>query len=275
MKVIIAPTDFSELSLNAVNYATDMASSVQASLALLHVCQIPINFSQAPVPTDTLTILINDAEKQIEKLRDDIVKKTGGKIRVYTEVKTGFVVQELQNYCDALKPYAVVMSTQGAGAVERFLFGSNTVSAMKHLSWPLIVVPPQAKFTSIKKIGLACDMKNVVDTAPVEEIKTLVKEFKASLSVIHVNTGDDIKYGPEIVEQSGMLQEMLDDLHPSYHFLDEIDVEEGLSAFAEINKLDLLVVVPKKHNVISTLFHKRHSKQLLMHTHVPVMAVHE
>jgi nucleotide-binding universal stress UspA family protein len=275
MKVIIAPTDFSDLSLNAVTYATEMASSVQASLALLHVCQMPMSFSEVPVPAEALTSLIKDAEKRIEKLRDDIVKKTNGKIKVYTEIKTGFVIQELQGYCAALKPYAVVMSTQGAGAVERFLFGSNTVSAMKHLAWPLIVVPAEAKFTTIRKIGLACDMKNVMDTAPVEEIKTLVKEFNASLHVVHINTGDDIKYGPEIVDQSGLLQEMLDELHPSYHFLDEIDIEEGLSAFAENNKLDLLIVVPKKHNVISNLFHKSHSKQLVMHTHVPVMAVHE
>jgi nucleotide-binding universal stress UspA family protein len=275
MKVIIAPTDFSDFSVNAVNYAADMATSIHASLALFHVCQMPINISEVPVPADTLTILIKDAEKGIEKLKKDIVKRTAGKIRVYTEVKTGFVIQELEEYCKALKPYAVVMSTQGAGAVERFLFGSNIVSAMKHLAWPLIIVPPQAEFTSIKKIGLACDMKNVMDTAPVEEIKTLVKEFNASLQVIHINTGEDFRYGPEIVEQTGLLQEMLDELHPSYHFLDEIDIEEGLSAFAEINKLDLLIVVPKKHNVISKLFNKRHSKQLLMHTNIPVMAVHE
>jgi nucleotide-binding universal stress UspA family protein len=275
MKIIIAPTDFSELSLNAVNYAADMAFSIHASLALLHVCQIPMNFSEVPVPAETLTTLIKDAEKRIEKLRDDIINKTDGKIRIYTEIKTGFVVPQLQEYCTALKPYAVVMSAQGAGAVERFLFGSNTVSAMKHLAWPLIVVPSEAKFSSIKKIGLACDMKNVMETAPVEEIKALAKEFNASLHVIHVNTGDDIKYGPEIIDQSGLLQEMLDELHPSYHFLDEIDIEEGLSAFAENNKLDLLIVVPKKHNVISKLFHKSHTKQLVMHTHVPVMAVHE
>lgn len=275
MKVIIAPTDFSDFSLNAVNYATDMASSIHASLALLHVCQMPMSFSEVPVPADTLTTLIRDAEKRLEKMKEDIVKKTGGKIRVYTEVKTGFVIQELKELCAALKPYAVIMSTQGAGAVERFLFGSNTVSAMKNLASPLIVVPSEAKFSNIKKIGLACDMKKVIETPPIEEIKTLVKEFNASLHVIHVNTGDDFKYGPEIVDQSGLLQEMLDELHPSYHFLDEIDIEGGLSAFAESNKLDLLIVVPKKHNVIDKLFHKSHSKQLVMHTHVPVMAIHE
>jgi hypothetical protein len=37
MKTIIAPTDFSPVSLNAVNFAADMAVSVDSSLLLFHV----------------------------------------------------------------------------------------------------------------------------------------------------------------------------------------------------------------------------------------------
>src|ERR1700751_974208 len=40
MKIILAPTDFSKNSLNAVNYAADMAVAVHAQLAVLHVIQI-------------------------------------------------------------------------------------------------------------------------------------------------------------------------------------------------------------------------------------------
>jgi nucleotide-binding universal stress UspA family protein len=275
MKVIITPTDFSDNSLNAVHYAADMANSIHASLCLIHICQLPLTYSELPVPPDILTDLIRDAEKEMEQMKKALTDRTGGKIRIYTEVKTGYILPELKDYCAALKPYAVVMSSQGAGAAERFFFGSTTTSAIKHLDWPLIVVPPQEKYITIKRIGLACDLKKVPETVPVEEIKKLVKEFQASLHIIHINTGDDIKYGPEIVDQTGLLQEMLGDVHPSYHFIDEIEVEEGLIAFAEINKLDLLIVVPRKHNIIGELFHKRHTKQLVMHAHIPVMAVHE
>lgn len=275
MKVIITPTDFSDDSLNAVNYAADMATSIHASLSLIHICQLPLTYSELPVPPDILTDLIRDAEKKMEQIKKVLVDRTGGKIRIYTEVKTGYIIPELKDYCAALKPYAVVMSTRGAGAAERFFFGSTATSALKHLAWPLIIVPAEAKYTAIKRIGLACDLKKVTETVPVEEIRKLVKEFQATLHIIHINTGNDIKYGPEIVDQTGLLQEMLNDVHPSYYFLDEIDIEEGLNSFAEINKLDLLIVVPKKHNVIGELFHKRHTKQVIMHTHVPVMAVHE
>jgi len=273
MKVIIVPTDFSAHARNAMNYAADLALSVNASIALLHVCQLPA--SEIPVAGEVLTQWVEDAQKELDKLRTDILERTNGRIKVYEEVKTGFLIAELKDYCDALKPYAVVMGTQGAGAVERFIFGSSTIGAMKHLDWPLMVIPPDAQFKQIRKIGLACDMKKVEKTTPVDEIKSIVKDFGASLVVIHVNTGDDYKYGPAIVDQSFLLQEMLEELHPSYRFLDGDDIEENLGEVVKQGNVDLLIVIPKKHNVINRIFHKSQTKQIAMHTHVPIMALHE
>ena len=68
---------------------------------------------------------------------------------------------------------------------------------------------------------------------------------------------------------------MLYDLHPFYRFLDYDYIENGLEEFAEANKLDLLITVPRRHNIIDKLFNKSHSKNLVLHTHVPVMAMHD
>ena len=43
MQTIIAPTDFSNISLNAVNYAADMAMALNANLLILHAIELPIN----------------------------------------------------------------------------------------------------------------------------------------------------------------------------------------------------------------------------------------
>ena len=275
MKTIIVPTDFSPLSLNAANYAMDMAAELHASVTLFHAYTLPLAYNEIPVAPDTIQMLVDSAEKQMKTLKEKLTIGSGGNINIYTEIAMGSLIPQLQDYCAKIKPYAVVMSPRGAGAVERFFLGSNTIHAIKHLAWPLIVVPAEAKFRNIKKIGLACDLKIVVETSPVEEIKDLVKQFHAKLYVLHVNTGSERSYGPEIIEESGLLQEMLDELHPKYHFLNDIDIEAGISEFAEKNKLDLVIVIPKKHNLIEKIFHKSHTKGLALRTHVPLMAVHE
>jgi nucleotide-binding universal stress UspA family protein len=167
------------------------------------------------------------------------------------------------------------MGAESTRAFERFLLGGKTISAVKQLDWPLIVVPPDVKFTTIKKIGLACDFKNVVETIPIKEIKNLVNEFDAELYVLHVSDEIGDRINTETVEESASLQDLIGELKPKYHFIAGTDVEKGIIGFAENNKLDLLIIIPKKHDLVSKMFVQSFSKRLVLHSHVAVMAIHE
>jgi nucleotide-binding universal stress UspA family protein len=275
MKTIVVPIDFSPISLNAASYAGEMARSINADLSLLHICLLPVAHSEVPYPLENMDSLMTDAEKEIQRVKNDLLLKTGGKVKIDADVRMATTVTgELTNYCSLRKPYAVVMGTQGNSAVERIFFGSNTINAMKHLAWPVIVVPPEAKFTRIKKIGLACDLKKVDGNLPFSQIKSLVTQFNAELYILHINPEGNKGYTAEKTMETRALQNMLCDLHPVYRFIDYDDIETGLEEFAVANKLDLLITVPKRHNIIDKIFHKSHSKKLVLHTHMPVVAIH-
>ena len=272
MKTILVATDFSPAALNAANYAADMALAINADILLLHVYQIPVVYLEVPVAVNEEGIM-QDAEKEILKLKKELIQKTGGKLNMETEVRMSIFFPELKTVCERIKPYTVVMGSQGKTAAERLLFGSHAVYAMKHLMWPLITVPLGATFSSVKKIGLACDFDKVVDTTPVDEIKILVNDFNAELHVL--NTGKKEVFNPEIVFESGVLEEMLAPKKPNYHFITNQNTDEGIMDFAEKNHIDLLVVLPKRHGLLDKLIHKSHTKQLVLHSHVPVMALHQ
>jgi nucleotide-binding universal stress UspA family protein len=272
MKTIIAATDFSRSASNAVVYAADMALTINANLLLLHVYQYPVNYGEAAVIVN-IDDIRKDAERLIEDLKYELEQKTSGKMSIETETREGAFFHELAELCGEVKPYAVVLGSQGSTAAERFFFGSQAVHTMKHLKWPVITVPPEAKFTTVNKIGFACDFEKVVDTTPIEEIKLLVNDFHATLHVL--NTGKQQTYNPNLVFQSGMMQELLADLKPEYHFINDKDIDEGTIRFAEENQVDLLVVLPKRHSLAEKLVHKNHTRQFVLHSHVPVMALHQ
>lgn len=275
MKTIIAPTDFSALSVNAVNYAADLACAMKADLTIVHVFSIPVTYGEIPIQEFSAKEIFAGAEEGMSSLKEKVQARIGGKIRLNTELIEGDVVPSITDYCKLVEPYAVVMGSESGNVYERFLFGAKTISAMKKLSWPLIVVPAEAKFASLKKIGLACDLKEVIGTTPVLEIKNLVNEFRAELHVLHVNPEHVGSFDPATIAESGWLQEMLTDLSPTYDFIEDDDVEEGINKFAKKNNLDLLVIIPKRRNFIDRIFQHSHSKRLILHTHLPVMAVHE
>jgi nucleotide-binding universal stress UspA family protein len=272
MKKIIVCTDFSATAANASNYAADMALAINAELLLLHTYEYPLSYSEVPMAVDISDIKKN-AEKSLLNLKTELNKGTDQKLRIEIEVLEGQFYNQLKSACELIKPYAVVIGTQGKTAAERFFLGGHAVYAMKHLQWPLIAVPPNAQFKSIKKIGLACDFEKVAEYTPIEEIKQLVTDFNAQLHI--VNTGKKTTYNPELIFQSGLMQEMMSGIKPVYHYIEEKDIDKGTMEFAEANNIDLLIVLPKRHSFFDNLLFKSHTRQFVLHSHIPVMALHE
>jgi len=275
MKTIIVPTDFSPVATNAMNFAVDMALGINASILLLHVYQVPVSMTDVPVVLVSVEELKKSSIEKLEELKQSINHITSGKLKIYTEAHMGDVVDELENICKQIKPFAVIMGTKGDTGFERILFGSTTLTTIKHLTWPVIVVPPGKEYgKGIKKIGFACDFRQVVETTPVQFIKQMVKEFNGELHILNVDY-ENKQFKPETPEQSMLLHTLFEDLNPNYHFINHVDIEDGINEFAEKNNLDLLITIPKKHKLLESIFKASSTKQLVTHSHVPVMCVHE
>lgn len=271
MKSIIVTTDFSAVAENAVKYASEMALSIQADLLILTVAEIPVTYSDVPIILG-LEDLMRNTEKDMLALKEDVNLKTKGKLNIITEVGMGSYFNELKTVCERIKPYAVVMGSQGKTAAEHQMFGSHAVYAMKNLEWPLITVPAGISFSSLKKIGLACDLEGELETTQIDEIKKLLNDFNAELHVI--NTGKPGVYNSDIVFESISLENMLKPVKPNYHFITDKNTDEGIIDFSDEHNIDLLIVLPKRHGLLDKLIHRSHTKQLVLHSHVPVMALH-
>ncbi len=271
MKTILVATDFSSAAENAAKYAADMAAVLGARLYLLNVYNIPASYSDVPLALNA-NDMMQEAEKNLLRLKDKLDERVRSHVPMETEVRMGLFLSELKETCERIKPYLVVLGSQGTTATERFFFGSHAVHAMQQLSWPLLTVPPEARFSAIKRIGLATDLEKVVDLVPADALKTLVNDFRAELHILH--TGKSSRFDPETVFESGLLQEMIGDLKPEYHFITVQDTDQGIIDFADNNQVDMLVVLPRKHGLLEKLVHKSHTKQLVLHSHVPVMGLH-
>lgn len=275
MKKILAPTDFSQSSLNAVNYAADLARALGAELILFHVCPMPMAFSEVPAPATAIDRLMADARQQLKELKQIISLRERDELVISTVVSQGDLVLELEDACKRHHPYAVVMGEETMKPIERWLAGGKTVAAVRKLDWPLLVVPANISFKSIRRIGLACDLRRVVETIPAPEIKELVKQFKAELHILHVSVEPGEAVSEESMEETEWLKDILADLNPKFHFIYNEEVEEGIQAWADTHQLDLLIIVPKQHHFPASLFHRRHSPKLVMHAHIPIMSFHE
>ncbi|MFT3703584.1 MAG: universal stress protein [Agriterribacter sp.] len=275
MKTIIIPTDFSPIAINATNYAIDMALAVNASILLFHVYQVPVAFTSTEVAMPMIDI--NEMEKinveKLEGVKRQLEHITSGKIKIDTELRMGVLSNELEDICKTVNPFAVVMGNKGAGVVERLLVGSSALSALKHIDAPVLIVPSGAIFKEIKKIGFACDFKHINEAMPADSIQLWAKTFNAELEILNVNESG--KHPASESKQKEILQGLLSETAPKFFFINNPDVEKGINEFAENNNVDLLIVIPRKHNLLESLFQKNHATELAFHSHIPILSIHE
>jgi nucleotide-binding universal stress UspA family protein len=274
MKLLLVPTDFSPISDNATKFAMDMAKAMGAKIMLVNMYQIPISFSEVPLVTISLDQLKKISEDKLTELKENIERITTGNVHVYTQSILGEVTEEVKKLCDTLHPFAVIMGTRGVSGLGRFFLGSNSLSIIGKIETPVFVIPPGATFKPFRKIGLATDMKDVVQNMPVEEIRQLVNFFNADLHVLNVDYERKhfTSYTPE---ESLNLDTMLSGLNPVYNFIENKDIDEGLNEFAAKNNIDLLVTLPKKHHLLEKILEKSHTRELIYHTTVPLMCIHQ
>jgi len=278
MKTLVVPTDFSPVSVNAMHYAVDMAQSIDASILLVNVFQLPIVYTDVPMTSATLGYQEQkkSSEDKLDDLKKEIIVTTSGKIQVYTESRMGDAKEEIESLCKSVRPFAIVMGSHGKNSFERLIMGSTTLNVIRNLTFPVIVVPSGTSYKMIRNIGLACDFKEVVETTPVDFIKDIIREFGAELYILNVNKpGEGESYKENITLQSAFLDTMLGEIKPHYHFLDNDDIVDGINSFSEKNNLDLVMVIPKKHRLLTGLFHKSNSRDLVSHSHIPILSIHD
>lgn len=274
MNTIIAATDFSPVATNAVNYAVRMAKETGSSIILFHVFELPVVYTDVPVSIPDENELRKNAEDALQELKQNLMNISAGEVKIYTQAEMGNPVTELEAYCKKIDPLAVVMGALGKSAVEHVLFGSTTLAAIKRLRWPVIVVPVGVMFRPIKKIGMACDFRKVVETLPEKAIENLLDNFKAEMHILNVDHNHK-HFTADTPAESLMVQTMFQKYNPQYHFIEDEDIEKGINRFAEENNLDLIIAVPKKHIFPATVFHSSSTRKLVFRSHIPVACVHE
>src|SRR6478672_2003078 len=131
MKTILVPTDFSPAADNAMLYAARLATTIKASLHLVHIYKIHVSMSDVPVLLVSVEEMKNAAEKGLEKSKELLLKNFPG-TEVDYEGRLGNISEEINSLCSDIQPMCIVVGKHGASGIERILFGSTTLSLIKH-----------------------------------------------------------------------------------------------------------------------------------------------
>ncbi len=266
MKTIIATTDFSDTSTNAVLFAAGLALDVNATLQVYHAIPERVGLIDE-LDYDVEYAEAEEAMQQLESLKEKIKNYTQHPLSIDVQLKYGNIDRVLEESCRQTAPFAIVMSVTEKNAIQRFLQGSETLSVSHKLDVPLLLIPDEAAFNGFKNIAIATDLNEVYETMPLDNLTQWIEAFKPALEIVFVK--EDNKFSIENVTEAVALQTHFEKYYPTLCYIQNSNTEEGINAYLDRTRPDLLIIIPKKHSFL----HKSLSRQFIIHPAIPTMII--
>ena len=139
---VLLCTDFSGLSRAAMQTAAAICTASQAALTVLHVSA----FDVAPTATeDLLEGLVATRRQQQQSLQQELHYAHSLGVDATSALVTGNTHEEILKQIEAVAADIVVIGTQGARGLERFIFGSTAEALYRTATCPVVTVGPQSK----------------------------------------------------------------------------------------------------------------------------------
>jgi nucleotide-binding universal stress UspA family protein len=143
LKQILAPTDFSDASANALRYAKAFAESFDAGIHLLHVVEDPAIYAWVPPegPVPPTTLIREEMEKHVRvQLNGLLTDEERQRYRAQVVQRTGNAFVEIVRYAKEQNIDLIVMGTHGRGPIAHMLLGSVAEKVVRKAPCPVLTV---------------------------------------------------------------------------------------------------------------------------------------
>jgi universal stress protein A len=141
MAAIVFPTDFSDVSINALPWALDMANTLNASVHCVYVVEEPQIYStldMGAVAVPTTGELVESAETRVKSFAAEHLG--GAPHGIDTKVVIGHAATEIVNYANDINADLIVMTTHGYSGMKHVLLGSTTEDVLRHAACPVLSI---------------------------------------------------------------------------------------------------------------------------------------
>lgn len=274
MKTILVPTDFSDISRNAIDYAVEMAKPFNAALVLFHAYHVPIVNSEMLENLPSEAAMEKNIMESLRKIEKNIHDKNGIGISIEIICKQGLAADVISEYVDDNKIDFIVMGTQGGGFITEKVLGSVTSSLIKKSKCPVLSIGKDTKFKGMKSIVLACDYKEIKE-AVLRPLKELTQLFNSHIYLLHVNQNLEAVPSSSGAIEGVKLDHLLEGDNHSFNYSENEDVIDGLNQFANEKNADMVVMISREHSLIWNLFHETNTKKMAFHISIPFLSLRE
>ncbi|MDH5414983.1 MAG: universal stress protein, partial [Flavobacteriaceae bacterium] len=165
----------------------------------------------------------------------------------------------------------IVMGTNGATGAKEVIFGSNTISVIRNVDRPVLVIPQKYKFRKPKRILFATEYDELFVEKSLRPLTYILSNYSAELEILMI---ENIKS----VEQNRDKKEKIDEFYKgtkhNFYTISDVSADIAIGSFVQINNVDLVAKIINKESFFKRLLSKSSMSELTYKTKVPLLIMH-
>jgi len=272
MKKILVPINFSEVSNNAAEYAIEMAKRTDAELILFHVCYSPILIHDSWITLPTKDEIEDEYLDLLKEKREKMYLDHGKDVAIKCRCSSGEVISEICRFAKEQHIELIVIGMNTNKSWAERLIGNIAVSLMHSAICPVLAVNKEVRFTDLKRVVLATDYHDASEET-LSPLKELIVRFKAKLYVLNVIQELKTVTPTEQMKIGFKLDKSFENLDYAFYDSHYEDIPSGILHFAQTQKMDMVVMIPRKQSFFEHLFNRSSTTRESFLTTVPLLAL--
>jgi len=277
MKTILVPTDFSKESYNAAEYAVQLAKATKAKIVLLHVYYLPIPPPDVYISAVSYSDLQEENMTKLKRMADFEIglNKNGTELDIQCEAVTGPITEAIIETAEKYNAGLIVMGTQGASGIGKYILGSNTANVIAKSVFPVLAIPKNAKFLGFKRFGFATNFQELKDNSSLDPMLEIALLFDSKILIVSIWKEENQIPTTTQASEALKIEKILKEVPHSFHSVISDNVADAIDEFTNTHSVDLLAMMPQKHSFLQLIFNKSITRSLVFHTQIPILTLPE
>ncbi len=271
---ILCPTDFSECSLNAIEYASRLGEKFNADLILFHVLNREDYEKLSPNDPNGRyqKEFVRDKLRSLQQtVKDESLLE--GLASCLIEIREGKIVHETLAFAKEINADLIVVGTEGVNDLRSNYIGSRASRMVEQCETDIMVIPRKVYFKRPRKLIYASDYIEE-DKLAVQKVAELARFYDSEIDIVHVSPTQkalDKSLHMTVVEEIKPFVRYDKVNYVLKSFRDDLAL--GLENYLQVAKGDILVTLSKKKTFFDQIFSKNLSKKMSYFLNKPLWVI--
>ncbi|MFN6946256.1 MAG: universal stress protein [Cytophagaceae bacterium] len=267
---ILFPTDFSDKTYNALEYAINLAYKMSGEIIIFHSSHYP-RYSST-ISLESIERTYKESLKKEEHKLEEVVKYVQNRnsdIPCRCINLQGMATDNIRKLIKDEHIDLIVMATGGDG----FMPGSITADLIEIAECPVFAIPSSTEFHNFERIIFASDLKDS-DVPALCELSDLARAYDAYITVLNIAEEDGSDHYQKFLTIKEKVVKCLGYDRLEYEHTENKNVVRGLSEYTTGHRTDALVMATHKRKGLNRVFKPSMTKKMAEQTNVPLLALH-